>query len=469
MKSEILSQERNVVVVKASFEASEVDRAVNKAVRELSGKVNIKGFRKGHVPRNMLELYFGKGGIYKETAENLAQESMDAIVSEHELELIKEPELKLGELAEGHPLDLEFTFEVRPSVTLPDLSALVAERTVFTVTEEQVDEAFTQIFESAAELSLLDEDRPVEADDIVEVEYNSYHVMGDGSSSLLEEKKQSTIHLGVETLRKEISAAVVGKKLAEVFSFDVDIEGDYPDKRMAGEKVRYEMEVLRLMKRVVPEATDEKVSELSKEKYNTVEELRAELRRQMEENAWERGENTLRESAVKALVEAAEVDVPESMVDRQQKAMRRDQENQVQRDLKQSLDEYLRFNNLNPEEFDSNLRKRAEEIVRNTLVLDALADNEEINFTPEELNDEIMRMAASTGVKPDVLAERLRQSRDDFRTLAMNVRSRNTVTHLAANVQVIEVQPPEAGENGGTENPEAQPEGGAAPEAETEE
>ena len=442
MKSEILSQERNIVVVKAEFEASEVDRTVQKTVRELSGKVNIKGFRKGHVPRNMLELYFGKGGIYKEAAEHLAQESLDNIVSEYELDLITEPKLKLGELAEGKPLDLEFTFEVRPEVTLPDLSTLSAEKTIFAVTDDQVDEAFNQILESAAELVALDEDRPVEPSDIVQVEYNSYHVEDDGSASMLEEKKQSTIHLGVETLRSEIAEALAGKKLAEEFSFDVKIEDDYPDKHMAGSMIRYDMEVLQLMKRAVPEPTDEKIQEMSKGKYTTAEELRAELRKQIEENAQERGDATLRESAIKALSEAAEVDVPESMIDRQQNAMRRDQENQVQRDLKQSLDEYLKFNNLSAEEYDSNLRKRAEEIVRNTLVLDALADKEEINFTSEELNEEIVRMAASMGAKPEDLAEALRKNRDEFTALAMRVRNRNTIGHLASKVQVSEVELP---------------------------
>ncbi len=461
LKSEILSQERNVVVVKAEFEASEVDRAVQKTVRELSGKANIKGFRKGHVPRKMLELYFGKGGIYKETVEQMAQEALDNIVSEYELDLIIEPKLNLGELSEGKSLDLEFTFEVRPEVTLPDLSTLSAERTAFTVTDQEVDEAFAQILESSAELVPLDEDRPVEPNDIVQVEYDSYHVQNDGTSSVLEEKKQSTIHLGVETLRKEIAEAVVGKKLAEEFSFEVKIEDDYPDKRMACSVIRYDMEVLQLMKRVVPEPTDEKIEEMSKGQYKTADELRAELRRQMEENAKERGDTTLRESAIKALSEAAEVDVPESMIDRQQSAMRRDQENQVQQDLKQSLDEYLKFNNLSAEEYDGNLRKRAEVIVRNTLILDALADQDEISFTSEEINEEIVRMAASMRVKPEDLAEMLHKNRDEFTALAMRVRNRNTISHLASKVQVTEAEPskaeasPEATEEKADETKEA--------------
>ena len=92
MKSEILSQERNVVVVKSEFDSDEVDSAIRKTVRELSNKANIKGFRRGHVPRKTLELYFGKDGIYKETLEKMAQQALESIISEYELDLITEPQ-----------------------------------------------------------------------------------------------------------------------------------------------------------------------------------------------------------------------------------------------------------------------------------------------------------------------------------------------------------------------------------------
>lgn len=453
MKSEILSQERNIVVVKSEFEAGEVDRYVAKTVKELSNKANIKGFRKGHVPRKTLELYFGKDGIYREALEKLAQQALESIVGEYELDLIAEPKAKFGELSEGKPLDMEFTFEVRPEVTLPDLSTLTAERVVYTVSDEEVENAFNQSLESNAELVMLDEDRPVNADDIVSVEYASYAVEKDGSLTELEKDKKSTIHLGVETLRKEIAEAVTGKKLAEEFSFEIKIEDDYPDPRMAGTVIRYDMEVLQLMKRVVPEATDEKVKELSKGQYETVDALKAELRKQIEANAKERSDATLRESAVKALADAAEVDIPESMIDRQYNSMRREQEGQVQRDLKRSLDDYLAFNNLNVEEYDGNLRRRAEEIVKNSLVLDALAERDDISFTSDELNEEIMRLANSMQVNPQELADSLGKNRDEFTSLAMRVRNRNTMNHLASMVEVKEIDPPaeDAGESPGEE------------------
>ena len=134
------------------------------------------------------------------------------------------------------------------------------------------------------------------------------------------------------------------------------------------------------------------------------------------------------------------------MVDRQYNAMRREREGRVRRDLNRSLDEYLKFNNLDVEEHDSTLRRNAEEIVRNTLVLDALAERDEINFTTEDINEEIMRLANSMRVNPQELADSIGKNREEFASIVARVRTRNTMNHLASKVQVQEIEPPQAGE-----------------------
>jgi trigger factor len=436
LKSEILSQEKNVVVVKVEYESSEVDAAVGRTFRELSQKANIKGFRKGRIPRKTLELIIGKNSVYRETLEKLANEALENVISEYDLNLVVDPKIKLGELAEGNVLDIEFTFEVRPEVGLPDISALSAEKTVYTVCDEEVAEGLRQLLESNARLEPLEEDRPAARDDIVDALYSSYLVQGDGHPKSLEHDKKSTLHLS--TLRPDIAEAITGHSPAEKLSFDIKLEDDYPDRKMAGQTVRYELEIIRFMKRVVPEADDAAITEISRGKYQSVDEIRADIRKQLEEGASARSEASLQESAVRALVEASEVDVPETMIDRQYLAMRREHDNQLQRDLKQSLDDYLTNNNLSVEEFDGSIRKRAEETVKNTLVLDALAERDDISFTSDDVNEEIIRMANSMKVNPQELADMLGSNRKEFTNLTMRVRTRNTVKYLASQVKATE-------------------------------
>jgi trigger factor len=158
----------------------------------------------------------------------------------------------------------------------------------------------------------------------------------------------------------------------------------------------------------------------------------------MEHAADERSESSLRESAVKALAASAEVDVPDTMIGRQYDAMRRDQDARLRQDLGLTIDEYITKNSLSVSDYEARLREHAAEIVRNTLVLDALAEKEQISFTSDDLNAEIMRMAASARVNPQQLADALAKDKDEFSALATRVRTRNTMSFLAGKVSVIE-------------------------------
>jgi trigger factor len=436
LKSEILSQEGNVVVVKTEHEAGEVDKAVNKTIRDFSNNANIKGFRKGHIPRKTLELFMGKNTIYKETLERLANGALEAVVSEYELDLIAEPKYKLGDLAEGKPLEIEFTFEARPEVELPDIGSLTAEKTVYKVQDGDVEEGFRRLLESSAKMEPTGEDRPAEASDIVEVRYSSYETSEDGVVRDVEKDRVNTFPLS--NLRSDFVDAIIGHRPNEELSFDVKLEDDYPDPKVAGKTARYELKILNLMKRVVPEANDETVSEISRGRYNTVDEIKSDIRKQLEEDAAARGEASLQESALKELVKNAGVDIPDSMVDRQYRAMRAEQDGRLRHDISQSLDDYLANNNLSVDEFDGRLRKNAEETVRNTLVLDALADRDEILYTSDDISAEIMEMAASLRVNAQRLADSLGKNTKEFANVVSRVRTKNTMKHLASMVSVVE-------------------------------
>jgi trigger factor len=436
LKSEILSQEKNVVSVKVEYDSGEVDAEVGKTLRELSNKANIKGFRRGHVPRKTLELMIGKNSIYRETVERLAGRALENVISEYELTLVVEPKLELDDLAEGRPLGMKFTFEVRPEVELPDISALSAEKTIYAVDEEDVDECLRQVLESNAHLEPLQDDRPAEESDIVETQYSSYQIQNGGKLKSLEKNKKGTLYLS--TIRRDIAEAIIGRKPAEEFSFDIKLEDDYPDKRMAGGTVRYELEILNFMKRVVPDVNDETIEEISHGKFHSVGEIRADLRAQLEKDAAASSDASLYDSAVKVLSEATEIDVPETMIDRQYLAMRRERDSQVREALKLSLDDYLTGNNLSVEEYDGNIRKRAGELVRNTLVLEALAERDDISFTNDDINEEIIRTANSIRVNPQELADMLGTNKQEFTNLVKRVRTKNTIKHLATLVQVTE-------------------------------
>ncbi|MCL2683996.1 MAG: trigger factor, partial [Synergistaceae bacterium] len=337
---------------------------------------------------------------------------------------------------EGLPVEIEFTFEVRPDVELPDIASLTAEKIIYEVSDEDVEEGLRQLLESNATLVPTDDDRPAAEEDIIEAQYTSYETREDGSLKELEREKKSVLHLS--NIRSDIAQAVIGHKPAEELSFEITLEDDYPDSRMAGRIVNYKLEILNFMKRVVPEPTDENISEISRGRYKSLDEIKSEMRKQLEENASARSDASLQESAIKALAEASVVEIPATMIERQYLSMRREHDGMLRQDINQSLDDYLKNNNLSVEEYDGNLKKRAEEIVRNTLVLDTLAERDGISFNGDDINEEILRVANSRKVNPQEFADSLSNDKQAFAAFAENVKTKNTVKHLSTLVQVTQ-------------------------------
>ncbi|HQQ11225.1 MAG TPA: trigger factor family protein [Synergistales bacterium] len=150
MRSEIVSQEKNITRIKVEIESKDFQSRVEKTLEEMRSKANIKGFRKGHVPRKVLQMHLGMKTIMAEALEKMVPGVIENIVKEYELDLISEPSLEVGALVEGEPVVMNFVFETRPEVILPELETLEVTRKNVEVTADMVEEAITSLINNAA-------------------------------------------------------------------------------------------------------------------------------------------------------------------------------------------------------------------------------------------------------------------------------------------------------------------------------
>lgn len=457
MKTEVLSQDKNIVVVKAEFEAEEVNKAVAKTIKNLSMKANIKGFRKGHAPRKTIELYFGKQGIYAETVENMLQDAIEKMVEEYDLDLITEPNVKPGELEEGKAFTVEATFEVTPEVKLPELDKITAEKTIYTATEDMVNENIERILEAHSDIVPLYEERALKDDDYVSVQYTSSVVGDDGSLKPVENDVKTEIFLGEPNIRPEIKEALVGKKPGDKAGIEFPVEGNFENKELAGKTMRYEIEVLGLMEKKIPELTDETVVEITNSRHQTVSEFKENVLAQLNASAERESNESLRNDAVMKLVEETEVEVPESMIARQKEAMRQEQEQYISRDSGLSMEEFFEKSGMDKESYDVELESSAKEIVKRSLVLEALANNQDIQTTPEELNAEIQRMAISSRVDPEKFRKHVYSDRERIYEIAAKIRNRKAIDYLVGEVKVEEVAEKQPEDVAKSEAKEAKP------------
>lgn len=446
MKTEVLSQEKNVLVVKAEFESAEVNAAVAKTVKNLSMKANIKGFRKGHVPRRAIELYFGKQGVYQETVEEILQSAVERAVEEYDLDLIGHPDVKPGELMEDNPFSVEITFEVSPEVTLPELNSIEAEKTVYTPTEAMERENIERMLEANSEIVPLYEERPVGENDYVSVKFSSGVAGEDGTIAPVEADQKTEIYLGQENIRPQIVEALVGKQPGESTVIEFPVEEDAADKNLAGKNMRYEIEVLGLMQKQVPELSDATAENITSGRHKTADELKKAVKDQLLEAAERESLESLRSSAVQKLVEMSEVELPESLVNRQAETMRQEQAERVKRESGLSMEDFYEKSGMDKESYDAEIEVSAKLIVKRSLVLEAVAGREDIQVTPEEFNAELQRLAIASRIEFDKFRKLIMSNQERVYELTARIRNRRTIDFLVSQVKVTEVPAAETAE-----------------------
>lgn len=450
MKTEVVSQEKNIITVKAEYDAEQVTKAIEKTYKTLSQKANIKGFRKGHVPRKTIELYFGKKGIYAETMERILPETIDSMIEEYELKLISEPDLKPGEMEEGKAFEVTVTFEVSPEVTLPELETIEAEKPIYVPTEEMRDDNVKRLLEAHSELVPTYEDREITKEDFVSVKYTSNVVDADGTLNEVEKEQKTEINLGQENMRPEVIDAIVGKKPGDTASVEFPVEKDMENKELAGKTMRYEIEILGIMTKKTPELTDETVTEITQSKHKTVEEFKEEVMKQLKDSAEKQSVEALKDSAVNKIAELSTVEVPETLVTRQKDSIKAEQAQRIQRESGMTFEEFFEKSGMEKDKYEAELDEAATRIVKRALVLEAIAEANDIEWTPEELDAEIKSIAFASRVDLKKFQEYIYGDRDRIFEIAEKIRNRKTVDFIITKVKVTEVEEKKA------ETPEAE-------------
>ncbi len=438
MKSEIISQEGNRLKIKATIDAEDFQKALNTVVGELSRKANIKGFRKGRVPRNVIEMYFGREGIYSEALEKILPPAMSEIVEEYDLNLIGEPEVDLeGEIEEGKPVTAVFTFEVRPEVSLPDLSSIVVEKPVVEVTEAMVDAAVEQIRLRHSELKPV-ADRSSKEGDSVSVEYTTL-LVEEGKENAASAPQNATIQLDPENLREELKNALTGKLPGDEESVEFTVEKEHPDPSIAGKTLRYSIKVKEVLERILPELDEAFIRKYSQDRLDSMEGFRQEVSERIADQIRHDTQNATEANALSKLRESAVVEVPGKLVDRQVEALKAEEAEQVKKQFNLSIEEYLEKNGITPEIFDESLRERAERTVRQTLVLEALADDRSIEVKEEDIDAEIKSLAEYLKSEPDRIRSLLFKDRDRMTDFLHRIRMNKAVAQLMSEVTIKEV------------------------------
>ncbi len=428
----------NKVKLDIEVAAPEVDRAMDRAYRIIVKKVNLPGFRKGRVPRKILESRFGPEVLHEEALEILVPPAYRQAIEETELEPIDQPQFDVHSLEAGKPLLFSATVEVLPPVELGTYKGLEIEQQEIEVTDAQVDQYLQGLREQQARL-VPREEGPAEMGDLVQIDFKGFV---DGEPFPEGEAENYSLELGSNTFIPGFEEQLVGAVIDEQREVKVKFPDNYHRENLAGKDALFQVTVKQIRQKQLPDLDDDFAKEVSEK--DTLEELKAEIKERLEKAAQAQAKAKLEEELIQKVTENSQVEVPDTLVNRQIDHMLHEMEH------------YLRYQGLTLEKFvelsgktiDDLRADRRDEAVKRTkanLVLDALIKKEGITAEESEVDERIAQIAALYNDDPARVKE-LFEKQVRLSSLREEIQMRKAIDLLVREAVIKTVPPEEAQE-----------------------
>ena len=388
MSLQVEKQEKNMAVLTIEVPAEEFEAAIEKAYQKNKGKIQIPGFRKGKVPRRMIEQMYGKGFFYEDAANSLIPDAYEKALEECEETIVSSPKIDVTQIEAGKPFIFTAEVALKPEVTLGTYKGVEVPKADVTVTDEEVDADLNQQRENNSRMVTVD--RAVEDGDVAVIDYEGF-ADGEAFEGGKGENYSLTIgsHSFIDTFEEQLIGAEIGKE-TEV---NVTFPEDYQAQDLAGKAVVFKCTVHEIKAKEIPELDDEFVSDVSEES-ETVDAYKAEVKAKIKERKESEGKQKREDQAVEQAVANAQIDIPEPMIDLQTKQMADDFARRIMQQG-MSLEQYFQFTGLSEEKMMEEFRPQAEKRIRTRLVLEAVVAAENIEVSDERLDEELKKMADS--------------------------------------------------------------------------
>ncbi|GAB1690013.1 trigger factor [Krasilnikovia sp. M28-CT-15] len=398
MKStvETLSPTRVRLAIEVPFE--ELKPSLQKAYREIGSQVQVPGFRRGKVPAAVIDQRVGRGAVLNEAVQEAIPQQILAAVQEHEVKTLGRPEVEITEFTDGNPLKFTAEVDVRPEITVPDLSTITVTVPAVEIADADVDEQIKGLRERFATLKTVE--RAAAEGDYVQLDLaatvDGEEVPGGSATNISHE-------VGSKQLLPGLDEVLVGMSAEEENTFTTQlVGGDY-----AGRDAEVRVTVRTVKDKQLPEIDDE-FAQLASE-FDTLEELRNDLQTRLAKVKKVEQIYAARDEALKQLVEAAAIPAPEGIVKEEVEGRKQAMTDQLER-IGASLADYLASEEKTEEQIDEELTEAATEGVKIQLLLDTIADAEDVQVSDDEFGHEIVHRAQRAQMQPQQYYDQLVQS-----------------------------------------------------------
>ena len=385
MSLQLEKLENNMAKLTIEVPAEELESAIEKAYQKNKNKISVPGFRKGKVPRKMIEQMYGKEVFYEDAANYLIPDAYENALKECEEEIVSSPKIEVTQIEAGKPFVFTAEVALKPEVKLGKYKGVKVEKIETEVTDEEVNAALDKERENNAR-TISVEDRAVKDGDMTVIDFEGFV---DGVAFEGGKGENYPLTIGSGAFIPGFEEQLVGAELNKETEVNVTFPEDYHAEDLKGKAAVFKCTVKEIKEKELPELDDEFASEVSE--FETLAEYKEDMKKKLAEKKENEAKSKKEEAAIDAIINDSEMDIPEAMVETQQRQMVDEFAQRLQMQGL-SLDQYFQFTGLNVQMMLEQVKPQAEKRIKSRLVLEAVAEAENFEITEEDLEKEFARM-----------------------------------------------------------------------------
>lgn len=400
MSLQVEKLEKNMAKLTIEVPAEELEKAMQNAYLRAKNRITIPGFRKGKAPRKMIEQMYGKGIFLEDAANALIPEQYSKALEECDLEIVSQPEIDVTQIEPGKAFIFTAEVAVKPEVTLGEYKGLEVPKSETEVTDEEIEAELKKEQEKNSR-TITVEDRGAENGDIATIDFEGFV---DGTAFEGGKGTDYPLTLGSGSFIPGFEDQLVGAKAGDHVEVNVTFPEEYQSKDLAGKAAVFQCDVKKVETKELPELDDDFAQDVSE--FDTLAEYKEDIKKNLTERKEKEARTAKENAAVDKAIENAQMEIPDAMIETQISQMLDDFSRRMQ-SQGLTMEQYMQFTGMTADKMREEMKPQALKRIQTRLVLEKIAETENIQPSEEEVNEEIGKMAEMYKMEADKLKELL--------------------------------------------------------------
>ncbi len=419
------TENKNEIKLEFNIEAEKFEDAIKTVYEKNKKYFNIPGFRKGKVPMNMVEKYYGVKVFYEDAFNEVVPEVYERALEENKIEAVSKPDIDITQMEKGKELIFTAVVQTKPEVKPEKYKGIEIKKIEYNVSDDDIKHELEHMQEKNARLLTI-EDRPVEDGDITIIDFEGFI---DGAPFDGGKAKNHELTIGSHTFIEGFEEQLIGMKKDEEKEINVKFPEEYFSKELAGKPAMFKVKLHEIKKKELPALDDEFAKDASE--FDTLEQLKESIKKRLQEENEHRAKHETEDAVIKAIADVNNVEIPSGMIETEIDNIAKDVEARLSYQGI-TFENYLKMIGKTTEDFRKEYSKQAEENVKTRLLLEAIANVEKIDTTEQEIMEKIKEMAEKYNKKE----EELKDNEQLKNYLKENLKTEKVIDFLVKNAKI---------------------------------